>query len=116
MNVASSTLGVPGYTFADLHDPEQLSSLYERFCEEAAAADPDLWRDWDAYRQAPDAPRTPLALSNLLIGMAPHVSRFVRRHPFENVSGAFFIHIAKNSRLVFGRHFLERFCRGFIIE
>src|SRR6185436_1135526 len=79
MNVASSTLGVPGYTFADLHDPEQLSSLYERFCEEAAAADPDLWRDWDAYRQAPDAPRPPLALSNLLIAMAPHVSRFVRR-------------------------------------
>src|SRR6185436_4570711 len=79
MTVESSSLGVPGYTFADLHDPERLSSLYERFCEEVAAADPLFWRGWDAYRQAPDAPRTPLSLSNLLIGMAPHVSRFVKR-------------------------------------
>src|SRR5215210_3405883 len=75
----SSLLGIPGYTFADLHDPERLSSLYERFCEEVEAADPAFWRDWDGYRRDPDAPRTPLALSNLLVGMAPHVSRFVKR-------------------------------------
>ena len=76
---ASTDLGVPGYTFADLHDPERLASLYERFCEEVEAADPGFWAEWDAYRQAPDAPRTPVALSNLLVGMAPHVSRFVTR-------------------------------------
>ena len=29
--------------------------------------------------QAPDAPRPPVALSNLLVAMAPHVSRFVTR-------------------------------------
>ncbi|MFI5179624.1 MAG: FAD-dependent oxidoreductase, partial [Vicinamibacterales bacterium] len=79
MTVATSALGVPGYTFADLHEPERLASLYERFCEEVAAADPALWRDWDAYRRAPDASRPPVALSNLLTAMAPHVSRFVRR-------------------------------------
>src|SRR5580765_1190489 len=71
-------LGVRGYTFDDLHDPKRLASLYERFCEEVESADPALWRQWDAYRQAPDAP-LPLALSNLLIDMAPHVSRFLRR-------------------------------------
>ncbi|MES1256415.1 MAG: FAD-dependent oxidoreductase, partial [Acidobacteriota bacterium] len=76
---ASTPLGVPGYTFADLHQPERLASLYERFCEEVQAADGAFWSDWDAYRQAPDAPRTPVALSNLLVGMAPHVSRFVAR-------------------------------------
>ena len=74
-----SSLGIPGYTFADLHDPERLASLYERFCEEVEAADPGFWGEWDAYRQAPDAPRTPLALSNLLVGMAPYVSRFLTR-------------------------------------
>ena len=79
MTVASTSLGVPGYTFADLHEPERLASLYDRFCEEAAAADPVLWREWDGYRQAPDAPRPPVALSNLLIAMAPHVSRFLQR-------------------------------------
>ena len=65
---ASTDLGVAGYTFADLHDSERLASLYERFCEEVEAADPGFWVEWDAYRKAPDAPRTPLALSNLLIG------------------------------------------------
>src|SRR5438477_5701173 len=76
---ASTDLGVPGYTFADLHDTERLASLYERFCEEVAAADPGFWAQWDEYRKAPDAPRTPLALSNLLVGMAPHLSRFLAR-------------------------------------
>jgi NADPH-dependent glutamate synthase beta subunit-like oxidoreductase/NAD(P)H-flavin reductase len=79
MAVASDALGIPGYSFADLHDPERLSSLYERFCEEVQASDPALWRDWDAYRQAPDAPRPPIVLSNLLIAMAAHVSRYVTR-------------------------------------
>src|ERR1700704_6018306 len=79
MAVASDALGVPGYSFADLHEPERLSSLYERFCEEVQASDPALWRDWEAYRQAPDAPRPPIALSTLLIAMAPHVSRFLKR-------------------------------------
>ena len=73
-------LGVSGYTFADLHDPERLASLYERFCEEVASTDPALWREWDAYRAAPDAlAGSPIALSNLLVAMAPHVSRFVTR-------------------------------------
>ncbi len=79
MTVASTPLGVSGYTFADLHEPERLASLYERFCEETASADPALWREWDAYRRAPDAARPPVALSNLLIAMAPHVSRFLTR-------------------------------------
>ena len=79
MAVASDALGIPGYSFADLHDPERLSSLYERVCEEVQASDPALWVRWDAYRRSPDAPRPPVALSNLLIDMAPHVSRFVGR-------------------------------------
>ena len=76
---AAMPLGVPGYTFADLHDPERLASLYARFCEEAQAADPELWRAWDGYRRNPDAPPAPVALSNLLVAMAANVSRFVTR-------------------------------------
>ena len=75
----TTALGLPGYTFADLHRPDRLASLYDRFCEEVRAADPVFWLEWDAYRLAPDAPRPPVALSNLLIGMAPRVSRFLRR-------------------------------------
>src|SRR5689334_598537 len=75
----TTTLGVPGYLFRDLHNPERLASLYERFCEEVQAAHPVLWREWEAYRSAPDAPRSPIALSNLLVAMATHVSRFITR-------------------------------------
>jgi NADPH-dependent glutamate synthase beta subunit-like oxidoreductase/NAD(P)H-flavin reductase len=76
---SASSLGIPGYAFSDLHEPERLASLYERFCEGIAAADPAFWREWDAYRTAPDAPRPPVALSSLLVAMASHVSRFVTR-------------------------------------
>src|SRR5438445_8534790 len=81
MFVTSPTLplGIPGYSFADLHRPDRLASLYERFCEEVEAADPSFWSTWDAYRRTPDAARSSLALSNLLVGMAPHVSRFLAR-------------------------------------
>ena len=74
---STTVLGVPGYTFGDLHDPERLASLYERFCEEVGAADPELWHEWQAYRSVPDAPPPPIVLSNLLVTMASHVSRFV---------------------------------------
>src|SRR5689334_802529 len=79
MTVTMSALGIPGYSYTDLHDPERLSSLYERFCEQVNADNPELWREWDAYRRDPDAPRPPIALSHLLIAMAPHVSRFIAR-------------------------------------
>src|SRR3954470_21938793 len=79
MTVTISSLGIPGYSYTDLHDPERLSSLYERFCEQVSADNPALWREWDSYRRDPDAPRPPVALSNPLIAMAPHVSRFITR-------------------------------------
>jgi len=72
-------LGIPGFTFADLHDPERLAALYERFCDQVQVDHPALWRDWEAYRAAPDAPRPATVVSSLLTGMAPHVSRFVTR-------------------------------------
>ena len=76
---ATTPLGVRGYTFADLHEPERLASLYEHFCEEVQVADPAFWRQWDEYRRDPDASRPPIVLSNLLVGMAPYVSRFITR-------------------------------------
>ena len=76
---AHTPLGVPGYTFADLHDPARLASLDDRFNEEVQTADPAFWRAWDAYRRAPDARRPPVEVSNLLMTMATHVSRFITR-------------------------------------
>src|SRR5262245_57562066 len=76
---ASISLGLSGYPFADLHDPERLASLYERFCEEVQADAPAFWTQWDDYRSRPDEPRTPLDHSRLLIEMAGFVSRFLTR-------------------------------------
>jgi NAD(P)H-flavin reductase/NADPH-dependent glutamate synthase beta subunit-like oxidoreductase len=72
-------MGIGGFTYADLHDPERLALLYERFCEEVRATEPAFWHEWDAYRTAPDAPRSAVATSNLLTRMAPQVSQFITR-------------------------------------
>ena len=72
-------LGIEGFTYADLYSPARLQDLYERFCRDVAAADPAFWAEWDAYRAAPDAPRSPVEVSDLIVRMAPHVSRFVER-------------------------------------
>ena len=48
-------LGLPGFTFADLHQPRRLEALYLRFCEQTRGADPDLWSQWEQYREVPEA-------------------------------------------------------------
>ena len=70
-------LGIDGFTYADLYEPSRLRDLYELFCERVAAADPDFWRQWDVYRANPDNVPSPIERSDLIVRMAPHVSRFV---------------------------------------
>ncbi len=73
------TLGVPGFTFADLHAPERLRDLHRVFLDEVGGADPDLRRRWDEYSRNPDASRPGPEVSQLYVSMAPHVSRFVAK-------------------------------------
>ena len=70
-------LGIEGFTYADLQVPSRLGDLYELFCRQVEASDPQFWSEWDAYRAAPDAPRTPQSKSELIVRMAPRVSRFI---------------------------------------
>jgi len=72
-------LGVPGFGYADLHEPSRLRDLYEVFAREVERDDPELWRQWDAYRSSPASPRAATEVSLLLVRMAPFVSRFVGR-------------------------------------
>jgi NAD(P)H-flavin reductase/NADPH-dependent glutamate synthase beta subunit-like oxidoreductase len=72
-------LGIEGFTYADLYAPSRLSDLHDEFCRQAAEADPALWAEWQAYRTAPDDPRPAPVVSDLLVRMAPHVSRFIGR-------------------------------------
>jgi hypothetical protein len=70
-------LGIAGFSYADLYAPSRLRDLYDAFCARVAADDPALWGQWDAYRAAPETVPSPIERSDLLVRMAPHLSRFV---------------------------------------
>jgi NADPH-dependent glutamate synthase beta subunit-like oxidoreductase/NAD(P)H-flavin reductase len=75
----SLTLGISGFTYADLYEPTRLRALFQRWHEELATADPALLSRYDAYRASQGAGLAPEALSELLVEVTPHVSRFVVR-------------------------------------
>ena len=72
------SLGIPGFTYADLHSAEKLKALYEAWCAELCARDAALAARYEAFRRAPGAIE-PVTFSELLVEVAPHVSRFVAR-------------------------------------
>src|SRR5438552_7812696 len=71
--------GLPGFSYPDLFNPDRLKDLYILFDAELAAANPELFASWDAYRKNPGQAKTPVEISALLVGVADHVSRFVVR-------------------------------------
>ena len=73
---AVAALGIPGFTFADLHHPAKLRELYARFVEQVKKTEPELWAQWQHYKEIPES-LTPIARGNIVVQMAPHVSRFV---------------------------------------
>ncbi len=75
---AQDALGIAGFTFADLHQPRRLHALYELYCDEVRRTEPELWAEWEAHRLTPTAVG-PIERSNLIVAMAPHVSRFLTR-------------------------------------
>ena len=70
-------LGIDGFSYSDLHVPDKLRELHDLFCARVAADDPALWSVWDVYRNAPDSATSPIERSDLIVRMAPHLSRFV---------------------------------------
>ncbi|MGE0862888.1 MAG: FAD-dependent oxidoreductase [Vicinamibacterales bacterium] len=73
-----TALGIPGFSFADLHQPARLQDLHRHFVDEVKAAEPDLWAQWQQYREVPESLGA-VARGNLVVAMAPHLSRFVSR-------------------------------------
>ncbi len=71
-------LGLPEFTFADLHLPARLADLHARFAAEVRAVEPELWARWEAHGAAPTA-LGPVDRSALIVALAPYVSRFVAR-------------------------------------
>src|SRR5688572_17421038 len=72
-------LGIPGISYSDLFDPDRLKELHKIFDAELAVANPELFASWSSYRTNPSAPKTPVEMSALLVGVAGHVSSFLVR-------------------------------------
>ncbi|HUD73215.1 MAG TPA: FAD-dependent oxidoreductase, partial [Dongiaceae bacterium] len=72
------TLGIPGFSYADLHDPRRLADLSQVFDRALAAADPELAHAFAAYRAAPDA-TTVIERSRLLVGVGAQLGDFLAR-------------------------------------
>jgi NAD(P)H-flavin reductase/NADPH-dependent glutamate synthase beta subunit-like oxidoreductase len=73
---SKTPLGIGGFTFADLHQPARLRDLYHRFADQVKASEPELWTQWQQYAEIPES-LSPVARGNIVVAMAPHVSRFV---------------------------------------
>ncbi|HVE66037.1 MAG TPA: FAD-dependent oxidoreductase, partial [Thermoanaerobaculia bacterium] len=71
-------LGVPGFTYQDLHREERLAELHELFFGELAREDPALADRLAAWRKDPGS-LDPIATSRLLVEAARPVSRFIVR-------------------------------------
>lgn len=70
--------GIPGFSWADLHDPVRLAALTAAFDDRVAEDDPALFAAYAAHR-AGSARLAGPAESDLLVRLAAHVSRFLGR-------------------------------------
>ena len=72
-------LGIPGFSYADLHDVARLPDLLAAFETELERADPQLHERYRAYHDGGGKQLKPTELSALLIELAGHVSAFLAR-------------------------------------
>ncbi len=77
--MSTLSLGMEGWTYADLYDPLRLKALAEIFYRTVEASDPDLGRSYAAYRENKGRGTSPIDESNLIVALAPHLNRFVSR-------------------------------------
>lgn len=69
-------LGVPGFTWADLHDATRLADLKQAFDARLAEAEPEIAKSWRAHEDGSDAQTGPEE-GELLITIGRHVSAFL---------------------------------------
>src|SRR6186997_2815744 len=72
-------LGIAGFRFADLNRVRRIAELDSVFRQVLKATDPDLSVSYENYRLAEGKGFDALAVSALLIRVAPYLGRFVAR-------------------------------------
>jgi hypothetical protein len=74
----SLSLGIEGFSYADLFVPERLAALHARFLRDFESEDPSRYVAYAAYAKNPQS-TSALDTSNALIGAAPYAANFVAR-------------------------------------
>ncbi len=75
----SLTLGLIGFSYGDLYRPDRLKDLSNHFDEALKARSPDLYREFEAYRDGLGEGMKPEAISDLLVRLAPELSHFLAK-------------------------------------
>jgi NAD(P)H-flavin reductase/NADPH-dependent glutamate synthase beta subunit-like oxidoreductase len=73
------TLGIPGFTYADLYDAARLTDLLDVFDGSIKKHDVELYNKFAAYRQNQGEGLKPEEVSELLVNMGPYVGQFVAK-------------------------------------
>src|SRR5689334_4812700 len=75
----SLTLGIAGFSWADLHKPARLAELHGLFMAGLESAAPEVHARLVAYHACRGEGMTPDAVSNVIVDAAPHLGSFVAR-------------------------------------
>ena len=73
------TLGIPGFTYADLYHAGRLKDLLDVFDVSVKHHDVELYDKFSAYRQNQGEGLAPEEISDLLVNMGPYVGQFVAK-------------------------------------
>ena len=73
------TLGISGFSYADLYHPERLADLYQHFGQFVNDSDTPLYTEFQQYRQCQGKGMSSEAISDILVRLAPLVGQFVAR-------------------------------------
>ena len=72
-------LGIDGWTYAELFNPDALARLTEQFHHYLADTDPDTSRLFGSYTASHGASLTPVQVSDVLVRTADHLGSFIER-------------------------------------
>ncbi len=79
MEQKNLTLGISGFTYADLYDANRLKNLLDVFDASIKKHDAELYNKFSDYRQNQGVGLTPEEVSELLVNMGPYVGQFVAK-------------------------------------
>ncbi len=78
-NTSNISLGLPGFTYTDLYQPEKLKTLLQVFDDSVKQHDKELFNRYLDYRTTQGDNLKPEEISEILVEMGPYVGQFVAK-------------------------------------